>query len=123
VPGGLWSISGRRRFRCQRSALVSSPLLCFGASPGSPQRLATAEARGRLSGEDALVDERRASPSRGRNDAELVYGARLVSAEREGRRTGPLGNTAFREADAIRWNSLLSESVFAPTWAPHTLQV
>jgi hypothetical protein len=29
----------------------------------------------------------------------------------------------FREADAIRWNSLLSESVFPPTCAPHTLQV
>ena len=28
---------------------------------------------------------------------------------------------ALREADAIRWNSLLSESVFPPTWVPHTL--
>jgi len=27
----------------------------------------------------------------------------------------------FREADATRWNSLLSESVFPPTCVPHTL--
>ena len=71
---------------------------------------------------DASTHERRAPSSRGRNDAASVYGARLVSAERGDRRSGVLGNTAFREADAIRWNSLLSESVFAPTWAPHTLQ-
>ncbi len=42
-------------------------------------------------------------------------------AERDGRRSGMLGD--FREADAIRWNSLLSESVFPPTCAPQTLQV
>jgi hypothetical protein len=41
-------------------------------------------------------------------------------AERDGRMSGMLGD--FREADAMRWNSLLSESVLPPTCAPQTLQ-
>jgi len=40
--------------------------------------------------------------------------------ERDGRRVAILGD--FREADAIRWNSLLSESILPPTCAPQTLQ-
>ena len=43
-----------------------------------------------------------------------------VRAERDGCRSAMLDD--FREADAIRWNSLLSESVFPPTCAPQTLQ-